>query len=115
MTSENPYLTRIEEAYEVERLSTQALLKLAIIHELREMNRGGEKLDALTAAPESIGDWDPGRRMALPDDSGDARIAAAARRWAKAYGARNEPGGGGAAVGLAASELAEAIRQEDGS
>ena len=50
--------------------------------------------------------------MAIPDDSGDARIAEAARRWAEAYGNRNMPGKA-AAHHLASSELLEAVRQED--
>lgn len=85
-----------------------------------------ERLVELTYAPPRfvLGNQDPiapedlkakmrsTKLMAVPDDSGDARIAAAARRWAEAYGNRNMPGKA-AAHHLASSELLEVVRQED--
>lgn len=115
----NPYIKMLleregDEDIELEELSPLTLATLAVVHELAEAN-------ALNAPPRitiSTGEMSEedftgpsGRIMAIPDESGDARIAAAARRWAEAYGRRNTPGAGPASH-LAASELLEAVRQE---
>lgn len=112
----NPYIKTLlaQEAAEEIELGPLTLATLAVMHELAEAN-------ALNAPPRIIintGEMSEedltgpsGRIVAIPDESGDARIAAAARRWAEAYGRRNTPGAGPASH-LAASELLEAIRQE---
>ena len=116
--SRNPYLDEIRSRSRLEDLATEYLATLAVAHELRELNR----LTAEAAAPMRIvsniqapvapEDLHAQKVMALPDEDGDARIAAAARRWAGAYGARNVPGKA-AAHHLASNELLEAVRQED--
>lgn len=122
MTKINPYLAEIRSRSRLEDLATEYLATLAIAHELREAN---SLTEAINAPPRFVlGTQDPispedlkeamnsSKLMAIPDDSGDARIAAAARRWAEAYGARNVPGKA-AAHYLASNELLEAVRQED--
>ena len=118
--SRNPYLDDLAENYVPEDFDVRSLGILAVAHELRELNR----LTAEAAAPMRIvsniqapvapEDFLRSQKiMTSPDDSeGDARIAAAARRWAEAYGARNVPGKA-AAHHLASNELLEAVRQED--
>ena len=116
--SRNPYLDDLAENYVPEDFDVRSLGILAVAHELRELNR----LTAEAAAPMRIvsniqapvapEDLHAQKVMALPDEDGDARIAAAARRWAGAYGARNVPGKA-AAHHLASNELLEAVRQED--
>lgn len=117
MTS-NPHLDELAENYVPEDFGAQSLATLAIAHELREMNRLTAAINApvrfaanvqAPISPEDMAE----KVMAIPDDSGDARIAAAARRWAEAYGNRNMPGRSAAAHHLAAAELLEAVYQED--
>lgn len=122
----NPYLDEIRDrdvSDSLQNYSDEVLATLAVAHELAEANRLTEAI----AAPARfvLGNQDPispedlkeamgaSKLVAVPDDSGDARIAAAARRWAGAYGSRNLPGRTAATHHLAASELLEAIRQED--
>lgn len=119
MPKPNPYLDEIQRAYVPEDFDAADLATLAIVHELRERNRLTEAINAPTRvvanvqAPISPEDLGAQKIMALPDDSGDARIAAAARRWAVQHSRRRTPAASGAALGLAAAELAEVIRQED--
>lgn len=129
----NPYLVEIERRYDLDDLddlSPGALATLATAHEIRELNRltaahETREMNRLTTernaplrvvanvqapiSPEDLG----ARVMSVPDDSeGDARIAAAARRWAEAYPYRNSPWSG-ANYRLACAELSRAVRQED--
>ena len=115
----NPYLDEVERRYDLDDLAPDTLATLATAHELHEMNRLTAAMNTPTRtvanvqapiAPGGMG----ARIMAIPDESeGDARIAAAARRWATQYARRTNPGRSGAALNLAAAELAEAVRQED--
>ena len=115
----NPYLDEIRSRSRLEDLATEYLATLAVAHELHEMNRltaavnAPLRFAASVQAPISPEDLHAQKVMALPDEDGDARIAAAARRWAAQYARRNDRGRTGAALGLAAAELAEAVRQED--
>lgn len=118
----NPFLDHLDRHYDLEELSPRDLAALAIAHELREANSLTEAINApsrfVLGTQDPISPEDLGAEMAktkiraVPDDSGDARIAEAARRWAEAYGSRNMPGKA-AAHHLASSELLEAVRQED--
>lgn len=97
----------------VEELSPMTLAVLAIAHELgvanaplRSAARNGE------SHQEDLGSLLKSQIWAIPDESDDARIAAAARRWADAYGRRNVTGRT-VEHHLAASELLEAVRQEE--
>ena len=116
--SRNPYLDEIRSRSRLEDLATEYLATLAVAHELHEMNRltaavnAPLRFAASVQAPVAPEDLHAQKVMALPDEDGDARIAAAARRWAGAYGARNVPGKA-AAHHLASNELLEAVRQED--
>ena len=118
--SRNPYLDEIRSRSRLEDLATEYLATLAVAHELHEMNRltaavnAPLRFAASVQAPISPEDLRSQKVMVLPEEEedGDARIAAAARRWAGAYGARNVPGKA-AAHYLASNELLEAVRQED--
>ena len=119
----NPYLDEIRSRSRLEDLATEYLATLAVAHELREANSLTEAINAPPRfvansqnpiAPEELrAEMAKTKIRAVPDDSGDARIAAAARRWAALYALRRTPTASGAALGLAAAQLAEAIRQED--
>ena len=123
MPKPNPYLDEIQRAYVPEDFNAADLAALAIAHELREANSLTEAINAPPRfvansqnpiAPEELrAEMAKTKIRAVPDDSGDARIAAAARRWAALYALRRTPTASGAALGLAAAQLAEAIRQED--
>ena len=123
MTKINPYLAEIRSRSRLEDLATEYLATLAIAHELREANSLTEAINAPPRfvansqnpiAPEELrAEMAKTKIRAVPDDSGDARIAAAARRWGALYALRRSPTASGAALGLAAAQLAEAIRQED--
>lgn len=122
MPKPNPYLDEIQRAYVPEDLPSDILATLAIAHELREANCLTEAINTPPRfvvnsqnpiSPEGIrAEMAKTKIMAVPDDSGDARIAEAARHWAKAYARRNEPG---ARPGLnrIARGLAELIRTVD--
>ena len=122
MPKPNPYLDEIQRAYVPEDFNAADLAALAIAHELREANSLTEAINAPPRfvtnsqnpiAPEELrAEMAKTKIRAVPDDSGDARIAAAARRWAALYALRRTPTASGAALGLAAAQLAEAIRQE---
>lgn len=119
----NAFLDHLDRHYDLEELTPRSLAALAIAAELHEMNR--LTAAALTPPRVVLGTQDPispediqkqvsqTTLMSIPDDSGDARIAAAARRWAEAYRSRNKPGASSAAHHLAANELLEAVYQED--
>jgi len=119
MPKPNPYLDEIQRAYVPENFDARSLGVLAIAHELREMNRLTAAANAPmrvvnnVQAPISPDTLRAQKVTALPDDSGDARIAAAARRWAAQYALRRTPTASGAALGLAAAELFEAVQRED--
>ena len=122
MTKINPYLAEIRSRGNLDDLNAESLATLAVAHELAEANSLTEAINApprLVAnsqnpiAPEELrAEMAKTKIRAVPDDSGDARIAAAARRWAALYALRRTPTASGAALGLAAAQLAEAIRQE---
>ena len=122
MPKPNPYLDEIQRAYVPEDFNAADLAALAIAHELREANSLTEAINAPPRfvansqnpiAPEELrAEMAKTKIRAVPDDSGDARIAAAARRWGALYALRRTPTASGAALGLAAAQLAEAIRQE---
>lgn len=86
MTKPNPYLTEIRSRGDLDDLTAGLLATLAIAHELREAN-------ALTEA--------------IPDDSGDARIAEAAREFVKLYVAEKS-----SAV-TAMTDLVRVVDEED--
>lgn len=115
----NPFLDHLDRHYDLEEISPRDLAALATAHELHEMNRLTAAANAPTRvvnnvqAPISPDTLRAQKVGALPGD-GDARIAAAARRWAEAYAHRNDRGRTGAALGLAAAELAEVVWREDG-
>ena len=117
----NRYLDEIERRYDLDDLSPDTLAALATAQELHERNRLTVALNAplkfATNVQEPISPENLHAQRILSSDpvdsEGDARIAAAARRWAKAYGNRNMPGASPATHHLAASELLETIRQED--
>ena len=123
MPKPNPYLDEIQKTHVPEDFNAADLATLAIAHELREANLLTEAINTPTRfvvnsqnpiSPEEIrAEMAKTKIKAVPDDSGDARIAAAARRWAAQYAYRGTPTASSAALGLAAAELAEAIRQED--
>ncbi|MFE7605755.1 hypothetical protein ACFU1Q_11395 [Brachybacterium paraconglomeratum] len=93
-------------------LDPLTLATLAVAHELGAANAPLRTVvDTGEIFQEDIERFLADRVLAIPDESGEARIAAAARRWANAYGRRNVPGHA-AASHLAASELLEAVRQE---
>ena len=105
----------------LEEIDPRDLAALATAHELHEMNRltagaaTPTRIVSNIQAPVSPEDLHAQRVLATDpvDSEGDARVAAAARRWATQYAQRRTPSASGAALGLAAAELAEAVRQED--
>ena len=123
MPKPNPYLDEIQSRGDLDDFNAELLATLAVAHEIAEAN---SLTEAINAPPRFVlGAQDPispeeiraemakTKIKAVPDDSGDARIAAAARRWAAQYAYRGTSTASSAALGLAAAELAEAIRKED--
>lgn len=113
----NPYIEKLldqreEEDDRLDGLNPLTLATLAVAHEIGVANAPLRTV-AITGEmfQEDLEEILSGRVLAIPDESGDARIAAAARRWAEAYGRRNVTGQA-AASHLAASELLEVVRQE---
>lgn len=115
----NPFLDHLDRHYDLEEISPRDLAALATAHELHEMNRltaaaaTPARVVSNVQAPISPDTLRAQEVRALPEEGGDARIAAAARRWAAQYARRNDRGRSGAALSLAAAELAEVVRQED--
>ena len=95
MTKPNPYLDEIQRAYVPEDLNAADLATLAIAHELREANLLTEAINTPTRlvtnsqnpiAPEDLHSQ---KILALPDDSGNARLAGAARAAARLHETRS--------------------------
>ena len=95
MPKPNPYLDEIQRAYVPEDLPSDILATLAIAHELREANCLTEAINTPPRfvvnsqnpiSPEEIqAEMAKTKIMAVPDDSGDARIAEAARDLVERY------------------------------
>ena len=99
MPNPNPYLDEIQRAYVPEDLPSDILATLAIAHELREANCLTEAINTPPRfvvnsqnpiSPEGIqAEMAKTKIMAVPDDSGDARIAEAARAAARRHETRS--------------------------
>ena len=99
MPKPNPYLDEIQRAYVPEDFNVTALATLAIAHELREANLLTEAINTPTRfvvnsqnpiSPEEIrAEMSKTKIMAVSDDSGDARIAEAARAAARRHETRS--------------------------
>lgn len=93
--SRNPYLDDLAENYVPEDFDVRSLGILAIAHELREANCLTEAINTPPRfvvnsqnpiSPEEIqAEMAKTKIMAVPDDSGDARIAEAARDLVERY------------------------------
>lgn len=93
--SRNPYLDDLAENYVPEDFDVRSLATLAVAHELREANRLTEAINTPPRfvvnsqnpiSPEEIqAEMSKTKIMAVPDDSGDARIAEAARDLVERY------------------------------
>lgn len=99
MPKPNPYLDEIQRVYVPEDLSAAELATLAIAHELREANLLTEAINTPPRlvvnsqnpiAPEEIrAAMAKTKIQALPDDSGNARLAGAARAAARLHETRS--------------------------
>lgn len=113
----NPYLAEIQLRCDPSDLDTDNLTRLAIAHELAEANALTEAINA--PARFVLGAQDPispedlkaemrsTKLMTVPDDSGDARIAEAAREFVKLYVAEKS-----SAV-AAMTDLVRVVDEED--
>lgn len=116
----NPYLAEIRErdlSDSLQNLDDNVLATLAVAHELAEANTLTEAINAPTrfvlgtqdpTSPEDLKEaMTSSKLMAIPDDSGDARIAEAAREFVKLYVAEKS-----SAV-AAMTDLVRVVEKED--
>lgn len=99
MTKINPYLTEIRSRGDLDDLNAESLATLAVAHELAEANALTEMINAPRRVV--LGSQDPispealksqmaqTKLMTVPDDSGDARLAEAARAAARRHETRS--------------------------
>lgn len=117
MTKINPYLAEIRSRGDLDDLNAELLATLAVAHELAEANLLTEAINAPPRfvvnsqnpiSPEDLkGAMGSSKLMAIPDDSGDARIAEAAREFVKLYVAEKS-----SAV-AAMTDLVRVVDEED--